>query len=327
MTNKAHVGVVIIGRNEGNRLVSCLNSLIAQSTMLIYVDSASTDDSIKNALAVGADVVTLDMGLPFTAARARNEGFKRMRELYPETNYVQFVDGDCEIATEWIEKASSFLDLHQEIAVVCGRLHERYPERSIYNMLCDMEWNIPAGESKACGGNAMIRVDAFEFIHGFQPNLIAGEEPELCVRLRMSGWKIWRLNHEMALHDAAMTRFGQWWKRSTRGGYAFAEGAYLHGSTTERHWVKESRRSLLWGLLIPLVTISFTFFLGAWALILLLIYPIQVIRIALSGSRSARENWLQALFLVLGKFAETLGQFKFLYNKLIRKSARLMEYK
>lgn len=321
------VGVVIIGRNEGTRLVRCLASLTAQLAQLVYVDSGSTDDSVNAARSVGADVVALDMTVPFTAARARNEGFERMRILYPNAEYVQFLDGDCEVSPEWLKSAANFLDTNLAVAAVCGRLRERFPEKTVYNMLCDMEWDTPIGEAKACGGNVLMRVDAFEDVHGFRPDLIAGEEPELCVRLRASGWKIWRLDQEMALHDAAITRFGQWWRRTLRGGYAYAEGAHLHGRPPERHRVKESRRVWIWGLGIPVATIGLTIWLGAWGLALPLIYPMQVIRLALRGTRSVKQNWWRALFLVLGKFSEVIGQLKFVYNKLAGKTTHLIEYK
>lgn len=322
-----NIGVVIIGRNEGDRLIRCLKSLITQSNQLVYVDSASTDDSVTMARSLGPDVVSLDMTMPFTAARARNEGFKRMRKLYPQTDYVQFVDGDCEISAGWLNIAANFLALHRDIAVVCGRRRERYPERTVYNMLCDIEWDTPVGEARACGGDALMRVSAFEHVGGFHSGLIAGEEPELCVRLRKEGWKIWRLDEEMTLHDAAMTRFGQWWKRTMRSGYAYAEGVHLHGAPPERHWARESRRALIWGMGIPLVIISLASCFGAWGLVALLVYPMQIIRLALLGTRSVKENWWHASFLVLGKFPEAMGQLNFLYNRLAGKTAHLIEYK
>lgn len=327
MIDLTHMGIVIIGRNEGDRLMRCLGSIAPQSKQIVYVDSASSDDSVTRARDMGVEVVPLDMALPFTAARARNAGFARMRTLYPHTGYVQFVDGDCEVAASWLAEASRFLDSRPDVALVCGRRRERYPELSIYNMLCDSEWDTPVGEAIACGGDALMRINAFENIRGFRPDLIAGEEPELCVRLRAAGWKIWRLEQEMTLHDAAMTRFAQWWKRSMRGGYAFAEGAQLHGALPERHWVRESRRGLIWGLGIPLLTFSLLSWLGAWCFALLLIYPAQVLRLALRGTRTLKQNWWRALFLVLGKFPEALGQLNFFYNRLTGKSSRLIEYK
>jgi glycosyltransferase involved in cell wall biosynthesis len=199
-----NIGVVVIGRNEGERLRKCLASVARQTGKVVYVDSGSTDNSVEIAESLGAVVVNLDMMRPFTAARARNEGFMRLREAAPDLAYVQFVDGDCEILPGWLEEAALFLDEHPDVAAVCGRLRERFPERSVYNMLCDIEWNTPVGEAKACGGNAMLRADALSQAGKYREDLIAGEEPELCVRLRASGWKIWRLAAEMALHDADM---------------------------------------------------------------------------------------------------------------------------
>lgn len=325
--NMNRVGVVIIGRNEGDRLVRCLSSLAAQLTQLVYVDSGSTDGSVCEARSVGAEVVALDMTVPFTAARARNEGFGRMRILFPRAEYVQFVDGDCEVAPGWLRSAVDFLDANTGVAAVCGRRRERFPDDTVYNMLCDMEWDSPIGETKACGGDVLMRVDAFLNIHGFRPDLIAGEEPELCVRLRAAGWKIWRLDMEMTLHDAAITRFGQWWKRTRRCGYAYAEGAHLHGGAPERHRVDESRRVWIWGLLVPLLAIGSILAFGIWGMSLLLIYPVQLIRLALRGKHSKRKNWWAALFLVLGKFPEAMGQLNYLYNRLAGKTAQLIEYK
>ena len=322
-----NVGVVVIGRNEGERLKKCLESLAETVSRVVYVDSGSTDGSVAMALAMGVDVVELDMRVPFTAARARNEGFRRLRELTPDLDYVQFMDGDCEVADGWLEKAALFLGDHEDVAAVCGRLREKYPGQSVYNMLCDIEWDTPVGEARACGGIAMIRVDAFESAQGYRADLIAGEEPELCVRLRALGWRIWRLGEEMGLHDAAMTRFGQWWQRSKRAGYAFAEGAALHGAPPERHWVRESRSAWFWGLGVPAGIFGLALWWGAWAFVLLLIYPLQIVRLAVRGGRSARENWWHAAFLVLGKFPEMLGQLKFLFHNWSGRKSRLIEYK
>jgi hypothetical protein len=250
-----------------------------------------------------------------------------LRELASNLAYVQFVDGDCEVVAGWIEKAVAWLDLHRDVAVVCGRRRERYPERSIYNMLCNIEWDTPVGEAKTCGGDALMRIDAFEAVNGYRADLIAGEDPELCVRLRTAGWRIWRLGEEMTLHDAAMMRFGQWWKRTLRCGYAFAQGADLHGAPPERLGVRESRSAWFWGLGIPVGVFGLALGWGAWALVLLLIYPLQVVRLALRGDRSIRENWWRAVFIVIGKFPEVLGQTKFMLDRISSSRSRLIEYK
>lgn len=321
------IGVVVIGRNEGQRLARCLHSLLQGADKVMYVDSGSSDGSPQLARSLGVEVLMLDMGTPFTAARARNEGFCALQRRLPTMRWVQFVDGDCEVDGGWLATAQAFLDEHPDVAVVCGRRRERFPQRSVYNLLCDLEWDTPVGEAKACGGDALMRVDALAAVGGFRPELIAGEEPELCVRLRAKGWKVWRLDAEMTLHDAAMTRFSQWWRRSLRAGHAYAEGAYLHGQAPERHWLRESRRAWLWGLGIPLVILLACLLLGGWCLLLLLVYPLQVVRLARRGGKSVRENWLQAVFLVLGKFPEMLGQLKFLRHRIAAGKPTLIEYK
>ena len=321
-------GVVVIGRNEGDRLRSCLESVCSLGAGIVYVDSGSTDGSVALSRSLGVVVVELDLRVPFTAARARNEGLRKLMEVNPALAYVFFVDGDCEVATGWVEKAASFLDEHPDIAIVWGRRRERHPEKSVYNMLCDIEWwDVPLGEVKSCGGDCVARVSAIRQVNGYRPDLICGEEPEMCVRLRQAGWRIWHVSDDMTVHDAAIYRFSQWWKRMLRGGYAAAQGAALHGAPPERHGVAQARRAWIWGLCIPVVVLLLAFLVEWQALLLLIVYPLQVIRLALYGKRAPRENWWRAAALVVGKFPEMLGQLKFLLDRFRRAPLRLIEYK
>ncbi|MFN5568717.1 MAG: glycosyltransferase [Bradyrhizobium sp.] len=319
-------GVVAIGRNEGERLKRCLTS-IKGAARIVYVDSGSTDGSVAWAEQAGIDVVALDMSLPFTAARARNAGMRRLRQLAPEIDLVQFVDGDCELQQDWPAIAITYLVEHPQVCATFGRRRERFPERSIYNLICDREWDTPVGEAKACGGDVMMRVDALEAAGGYRDDLIAGEEPELCVRLRAGGWKIWRLDHDMTLHDAAMHHFSQWWRRQARSGYGFAQGAHLHGRTDERHWVWESRRALLWAILIPSAILAGLLLAGPLALLVLLIYPAQVLRRSRRMSGRWRTRLQLAFFEQLSRFPEAWGQLLFFRNRLLGRHGRLIEYK
>jgi GT2 family glycosyltransferase len=323
------IGVVVIGRNEGERLKRCLESVHSRSDSVVYVDSGSTDDSVAVAQVLVVAVVELDLRTPFTAARARNEGLRKLLDLRPALDFVFFVDGDCEVVGGWLEKAGLFLNQHTDVAVVWGFRSERYPEKSIYNLLCDIEWrDYPLGENKFCGGDAVMRVEAIQQVKGYNPELICGEEPELCIRLRQRGWRIWRLDEPMTLHDAAIYRFGQWWKRMVRGGYAFAQGVALHGAPPELHGVLESRRAWMWGVGVPVALLVLIPMIGWWALLVLVAYPLQVIRLALRGRRpSVRENWWRAGALVLSKFPEVIGQLRFILDRFRRVQSRLIEYK
>lgn len=320
------VAIVVIGRNEGARLVRCLASVAGAGRLVVYVDSGSIDGSCEAAATSGAAVVQLDMANHFTAARARNAGFRKAVEIAPKITHVQFVDGDCELFRDWIETATAVLAERPDAAIVCGRLKERHPENSIYNRLCDVEWNIPTGDVKACGGIAMVRASAFAQAGGFRDDLIAGEEPELCVRLRQRGWAIVSVAAPMALHDAAMTRFSQWWKRTTRCGYAYAAGRHIHGASPERHYVRETRRAAGWGLLLPLVTAALCGFVGPLGLAMLAAYPAQVVRLYLKA-KSEPEAFAVAASNVVGKFPEALGVLKFHIDVALRRPGRLLEHK
>lgn len=324
------VGVVAIGRNEGDRLRQCLSSVMGRAAQVVYVDSGSTDGSVDLARSLGAEVVALDLSIPFTAARARNAGFACLLELLPQAEFVQFVDGDCEVVSGWLEHAVEALREHPDWAVVCGRRRERFPDATLYNRLCDMEWNTPVGEAKACGGDALMRVAAVQQVGGYNPALIAGEEPELCVRLRQQGWRIYRLDAEMTLHDANMTRFSQWWKRTKRAGHAYAEGSWLHGAPPERHWVKETRSIWLWGLAIPLGAIALVPVTQGLSLLLLLGYPVMTYRIyryfKQQGYKSA-DALPYAASCVLGKFPGLAGVLQFHANRLLGRRNALIEYK
>ena len=193
---------------------------------------------------------------------------------------------------------------------------------TVYNRLIDEEWDTPVGEALSCGGDALIRVTAIAEVGGYNGGLIAGEEPEMCVRLRAAGWKVWRLDEEMTLHDAALERFSQWWIRNKRAGHAFAEGMMMHGRTPERHGVRETRSALFWGLVLPLVALMMAVIMSPWWLLLLVAWPLQVLRM---GMRN--HDWLRAVFITMGKLPEALGILSYFWHRLRHVPTQLIEYK
>lgn len=325
------VGLVLIGRNEGERLQRCLNSVILQVREIVYVDSNSSDGSVSLAKSLGINVVELDPTLPMSAARARNAGFEHLAQTRDHLQYIQFLDGDCELAAGWLDTAIAKLDANPDIAIVCGRRRELHPDYTIYNKLCDIEWNTPVGEATSCGGDFLARREAFHQVEGFNTSMIAGEEPEMCVRLRQKGWKIFRIDADMSIHDAKMNTFAQWWKRAFRGGHAYAEGAWMYSLGPHKHWLKESLRNWLWGLLLPLVSLALAWPTHGLSLFLLLGYPVLFIRIfsrTLQTRKLGRQDSaVYALFCILIKFPMVLGQLQFLQNKLRGRSTKLVEYK
>jgi len=327
----ARIGIVAIGRNEGARLQSCLGSLPAERSV-VYVDSGSTDDSVSLARACGAHIVELDTATPFTAARARNAGFERLLAEAPEVDLVQFVDGDCELRRDWLAEAVAYLDRHADVAAVCGRRRERYPDASRWNRLADFEWDTPVGDAATFGGDVLLRVAAFRATGGYDVTRIAGEDPDLALRICRAGHRIMRLDSEMTLHDAALDSFGAWWRRAVRGGHAYAEAWYRSSGDAEPALRRHLASNLFWAGLVPGVAlglapwtsgVSLAAGAGAWAALGLRIY-----RSMLRRGRSRADAGLLATALVGCKVAELQGALVFAWNHLLRGApTRLIEYK
>jgi GT2 family glycosyltransferase len=339
------VGVVAIGRNEGERLCRCLDALVGVGATVVYVDSDSTDGSTAHAQARGVEVVALDMSKPFTAARARNAGFERLLQVDPGVRFVQFLDGDCEIATGWLELGCRSLEDRPDAAVVFGRRSERFPERSIYNRLADIEWNVPDAEetddgaTRTCGGDAMIRVEAFRAVGGYDPSVPAGEEPELCQRLRHAGWLIVRLDAAMTWHDSAMFRFGEWARRQVRTGYGGLDFATRFVQGDDPSLSRRIRSARLWTLGWPLAVIIGGLLVakldgpvagGLAAGLLAVALPTQVVRVAArtrSRAVGARAALAYGVLTMLGKWFQMYGQLLYLRDRIVGRHARLIEYK
>lgn len=335
------LGVVLIGRNEGDRLRRCLESVRSQSSTsmgrelpIVYVDSGSTDGSVELARSVGARVVDLDTTVKFTAARARNAGFFLLLREYPETEYVQFIDGDCELADGFLSAALLRLKSDESLAVVCGRRRERAPDASVFNRLCDLEWDTPIGETGSCGGDAMMRTSALLRAGGFRESLIAGEEPELCFRLRRLGYRVERLDVEMTLHDAALFKVSQWFQRTKRSGHAYAEQAALHGFDPERPGLRQTVSNFFWGVGVPAAVaggaLSFgpAFMLGgvaAYGYLFTKSYNYETKRPG--GQRRPQDACLYAAACALGKTPEALGALTYLKNRMTGRGSKIIEYK
>ncbi|MBN8842316.1 MAG: glycosyltransferase [Sphingomonadales bacterium] len=329
--------VVVIGRNEGERLRRCLRS-VAGELPTAYVDSGSTDDSVAFARGMGVTVLPLDMRIGFTAARARNVGWRHLVDEVENVAFIQFVDGDCELDPDWLDKALSAMRAEPGLAAVFGRRRERFPEQSIYNRMCDDEWNVPVGIVAACGGDALFRVEALVAADGYSDDLIAGEEPDLCLRLRRLGWKIRRIDAEMTLHDANILSFGSWWKRTKRAGFAYAAHVLRHGAGSDPQWRRQVNSILLWGLVWPLggivlaALLSFVNLAAGAAMLGAVVgsYALQVVRIAMR-KRAAGEDrafaFRYAALIMTGKFAEMTGVLRCWTSHALKRGDTLIEYK
>jgi len=326
------IAAVVIGRNEGDLLAPSLTSVATAGLPTVYVDSGSSDGSAGVARGLGVATVELDSTRPFSAARGRNEGVGEVLRRWPGTEFIMFLDGDCELDPLFPARALEVFKQKPECAVVVGHLSERHPEASVYNRLCAIEWRSPAGlieNMNGLGGIMMIRVTAFRGVDGFNEQAIAGEEPDLGLRLMLAGHTIMKIDEPMASHDAQILRFGQWWTRAVRSGHALAHRYARHGRTRFRDGRRELLSALFWGLGLPLAVLLTLIPTRGWSLLFLGGYGLlgwRVYRHYSSSGLSRSDARLAARFIVYGKFAQALGILRYCVNRA-RGRFHIIEYR
>jgi glycosyltransferase involved in cell wall biosynthesis len=327
--NPPDLSVVIIGRNEGERLERCI--LTAQAIEgwtpkeILYVDSGSTDGSPDLAAQLGATVLPLPPGA-FTAARARNLGWR-----HASGSLILFLDGDTILNSEFPLAALTELQKDAANAAAWGHRREVCPCLSIYVRVLDLDWVYAPGETLFFGGDVLVRRSSLEAVNGFDETLIAGEEPEMCRRMRNAGWRIQHIDKPMTLHDLAITRFSQYWRRAQRAGYAFAAVSTRFRSTSDPFWAEDARRNRVRGLFWLLAPV----FALAASVALLSLWPFTIwllLLLAVAARTAVQNRWKGApssTLLLYGFHSHLqqipifLGQLQFLFNR----NKALMEYK
>lgn len=318
------LAIVLIGRNEGARLVRSLASVVQADAQLIYVDSGSTDTSVAEARKAGATVVELSTDRPFSAARGRNAGFAALGEALPD--YVQFFDGDCVVEPGWLEAGMAALDAEPDLGIVTGWRVEANRDQSIYNAMFDFEWHRPAGEILACSGDMMVRAEAFAKVGGFDETVIAAEDDEFSIRMRGAGWKMRRLPLKMSHHDANMTRFSAWWQRCVRSGHGFGQVGAMHPG----YFAPERKRVLVFAAVLPILAL-FALAVFPWALLGIAgVYGLSYFR-SVRGLRTEglplKEALHHGLFLVISKFPNLIGMGIFAWRRRLGHKMNIIEYK
>lgn len=326
------VSVVVIGRNEGVRLERCLASVAKMHCTgfeieVIYVDSGSTDNSLEVARKLGATTVALTAVHP-TAALGRNAGWR-----LAQGKFVLFLDGDTVLDPEFV--IESLPDFKPNTAVVWGHRRELYPQVSLYQRVLDLDWVYAAGETAFCGGDALFRRDVLELTSGFDCDLIAGEEPELCRRLLEFGYVVQHVDRAMTGHDLGITRFGQYWRRATRTGHAYAEVSDRFATSVKPFWRIESRSNRVRARTLVLTAAS----AGLATLLFASLLPVAVFSAGICTflartAWKARWKTKSLNLLVLYSFHSHLqhipiylGQLRYRWNRKRGRRTGLFEYK
>lgn len=333
MSKRLVLSIVVIGRNEGSRLERCLESIGAMRspgpTELIYVDSNSCDGSADIAAAAGAKVIVLSSSHP-TAAAGRNAGWRNAH-----APLILFLDGDTILDSNFVvESLSEFRD--PRVSIVFGNRRETNSRGSLYNRVLDLDWISPhMGESEHCGGDALVRADVLEEVGGYDDRLIAGEEPDMCRRIRGRGYLIVHVNRPMTGHDLAITSVKQYWRRAVRSGYAYAEIAHRYRHTSLPFWRRESRLNLFHSAFLMVVGIAGVASALATHFSALLAIPGLII--AVLAMRTAvrfqwkSDHWSTLLWYGLHSHVQhipiSIGQIQFWRDQWSGRIPALIEYK
>lgn len=315
--SRTDIAAVVIGRNEGARLDRCLAAL--GGLRAVYVDSGSIDGSPDRARAAGIEVIELDSGPGYSAARGRNAGLAQLM-ADPAIAYIQMVDGDSILAPDWIACGAEVLDADPGLGAVFGQLREAEPGASIYAWLGDVEWAVPPGPAALFSGNVMLRAAAVRSTGGYRTDMIAGEDPELAIRMRAAGWHFRCLDQPMAIHQGDIRRASQWWRRTRRAGHAFAMLNAIHPRSPLHDFARNRMRILFWGGAIPLAALGGAILAVAadmrWIMLTTAAGALVVAQLGRVTLREARRHGMRrafalALALAVGKYAEMIGLLRF----------------
>jgi GT2 family glycosyltransferase len=192
----------------------------------------------------------------------------------------------------------------------------------------DLDWLSPCGESTYCGGDAVMRKSVMDQVGPYRDDLIAGEEPELCTRIRNAGYTIWHADELMTLHDLAITRFGGYWLRCYRGGHAYAEVAERTQGALFR---KESLKNHIQVAIYLLVPPGLALVLGWRGL-----WVVSAAAVLILLRTAWRARWRKAPLVTtllhsvhchVCQIPIWFGQLAYLRNRHGQKPVRIIEYK
>lgn len=182
------VSFVIPVKNDATRLRQCLSSIVNNTyprelIEVIVIDNHSSDGSGRVARDAGAVVLHCAAG---SVAELRNRGARAALGTI-----LAFVDADHEIDQRWIENAVEVLATPDVAAT--GALCVAEPSANWVQQQYDGLRDRPAARQDVPwlgSGNLAVKRAAFELVGGFNAELTACEDVDLCNRLIANGYRI-----------------------------------------------------------------------------------------------------------------------------------------
>lgn len=274
------ISYIVIGRNEGWKLKLCFESInksIIENSYIqsevIYVDSASTDNSIEIANSFEF-VKTYTLTADYNAPIARNVGAS-----VATGSILYFIDGDMEIEPAFLKNVINY-NGNLCYGFVGGYYIGKYYDKN-WNYLYERQFP-PAKKFKTdyfeafTGGLFIISKNHWDSVKGMKPYLTGGADPDLAVRLAKKGvFKLW-INKPMAIHHTIENKRTGKIKHylNTRNlrGYILP----YRDNITSFYSLKRLIRSMYMSLFLILILVT-SFFNATFAFIALLLYLLATV--------------------------------------------------
>ncbi len=230
------VSIIIKALNEERRIAAAIESALAAlpdgQGEVILADSGSTDRTIEIAKQYPIVIAQIEAPAKPSCGLGPQLGYQYSR--YP---YICLIDGDMEIAPDFIAPALQYLQENPRVAGVAGHVVEQNHESLEYvrrDQIKVAYKGVGTVDRINCGG--LYRREAIEEVGYFSDrNLHSYEEYDLGVRLRTKGWTLFRLDRRFVYHTGHEVNAYSLLVRRWRSKYIRGIGELLRGAVGKPH--------------------------------------------------------------------------------------------
>ncbi|MGU3574486.1 glycosyltransferase [Brucellaceae bacterium C25G] len=328
------ISVVIKTLNEEQNIAACIASVMAHGSGLvdeiIVADSGSTDQTI--AVAQKQPVIIVQLQAP---AEAGCGAGAQLGYQYAKGDFICLLDGDMELAPDFLPKALAHLQSHSHLAGVTGHVTEKNLTSLEYQRRVKRQrYENPAGIVDRMNGGGLYRRSSVEETGYFADrNLHSYEELDLGLRLLKNGWQLHRLDIPFVSHSGHSENSYHLLQKRWSSGYLFGSGEIIRAAMSG-HYVPQLVRALpalkLWLMVYGWWFVVLIMLLAAYSHIVWLAAAavIIVLPVILMGIRQKNLNmglyavvaWIfHAAALPVGFFKKRVNPKDFITSKVLKR--------
>lgn len=196
----AELSIVIITKNEERYIGKCIASIIDALSNILYpyeiilVDSASSDNTPEIAKKYPIKIIQINKSNFLSPAAGLYIGFKNCNG-----DLIFFINGDMTVDNDWFNRSIPILTSDDKIAGIGGKLTEFRNSVGKNNIIKILHGGDRV-EKYLGGGATIYKKKVLEEVGPFNPYLYGEEEAELGYRISRAGYKLLRINAQMAHH-------------------------------------------------------------------------------------------------------------------------------